>query len=333
MPGVRGLDSLPLAVGQEGCAAFQLAAGGGPEVAAAVARAVVEAGLGLWELTPVGQSLEEVFVQLTGSQAPARAPGGPGMRALGAIFRRELAAYFHSAIAYVLWVGFSLLTGYFFYSGTMYYAIASLQAGQDPMSLPLNLHDLLVAPLLANMSILMMLIAPLLTMRLLSEEKRSGTLELLLSYPLSGLAVVLGKFLAALTMLALILLPTLLHMLILAWLGPLYWPGLLLGYLGLLLLGGCFMALGLLASACTENQIVAAVAAFAGLLLLWVMRWSGSLAGSSWGPVLERLSLSLHFEKLAKGLLDSADLVYFLLFMGFFLLASLRVLEAKRWKS
>lgn len=255
------------------------------------------------------------------------------MKGLQAIYLRELKAYFHSPIAYVLWVGFLLLTGYFFYSGTMYYALASLQTMQDPMGGGLNLHDLLVAPLLGNMSVLMMLMAPLLTMRLLSEEKRSGTLELLLSYPLSDFAVVLGKFLAALTMLALILAPTLLHMLILAWLGPVHWPGLLLGYVGLLLLGGSFLALGLMASACTENQIVAAVAAFAGLLLLWVMRWSGGLAGTTWGPLVEFLSLSLHFENLAKGLFDTADLAYFLLFMGFFLMASLRVLEAKRWKA
>ncbi|MFH1033439.1 MAG: ABC transporter permease [Pseudomonadota bacterium] len=255
------------------------------------------------------------------------------MRALQAIYLRELQAYFHSAIAYVLWVGFLLLSGFFFYSGTMYYGMASLQAMRNPMGGGLNLHDMLVAPLLGNMSVIQMLVAPLLTMRLLSEEKRAGTLELLLSYPLSDLSVVLGKFLAALSMLALILAPTLLHMIILAWLGPLYWPTVLLGYLGLLLLGAGFIALGLLASALTENQIVAAVTAFAGLLLLWVLRWSSSLAGESWGPLLQGLSLSAHFENLAKGLLDSADIAYFVLFVALFLFASIRALEAKRWKS
>jgi ABC-2 type transport system permease protein len=255
------------------------------------------------------------------------------MRALKAIYLRELRAYFHSAIAYVLWVGFLLLSGFFFYSGTMYYSMASLQAMRGPAGMGLNLHEMLVAPLLGNMSVIMMLVAPLLTMRLLSEEKRAGTLELLLSYPLSDLSVVLGKFLAALSMLALILAPTLLHMAILAWLGPLHWPTLLLGYAGLLLLGGGFIALGLLASACTENQIVAAVAAFAGLLLLWVLRWSASLAGEPWGALLQGLSLSAHFENLAKGLLDTADLAYFVLFIGVFLFAGIRALEAKRWKA
>ncbi len=255
------------------------------------------------------------------------------MRALKAIYLRELGAYFHSAIAYVLWVGFLLLSGFFFYSGTMYYSMASVQALRSPMGAGLNLYDMLVAPLLGNMSVLLMLVTPLLTMRLLSEEKRAGTLELLLSYPLSDFSVVLGKFLAALTMLALILAPTLLHMAILGWLGPLYWPLVLLGYLGLLLLGGGFIALGLLASACTENQIVAAVTAFAAVLLLWVLRWSASLAGETWGPLLQGLSLSAHFENLAKGMLDSADLAYFVLFIGFFLFASIRVLEAKRWKA
>ena len=255
------------------------------------------------------------------------------MRALKAIYLRELRAYVHSPIAYVLWVGFLAITGYFFFNGVVYYAMASMQAMQNPLGITLNLQEMLVAPLLGNMTVVMMLLCPLLTMRLLSEEKRGGTLELLLSYPLGDLSVVLAKFLAALTMLGLILAPTLLHALILSWLGSPHWPAVLLGYLGLLLMGGGFIAVGLLASAMTENQIVAAVAAFAGLLILWMLRWSGSLAGEQWGGALQRLSLGVHFENFPKGVLDTGDLAYFLLFMGFFLFVTVRVLEAKRWKA
>lgn len=257
------------------------------------------------------------------------------MRALKAIYLREMAAYLRSPIAYALWAGFLALTGYFFYSGVIYYALASMQAMNSALGgVTLNVQDMLVAPLLGNMSVLLLLITPLLTMRLLSEEKRSGTLELLLSYPLGDPSVVLAKFLAALSTLALILAPTLAHMALLAWLGPLHWPAVLLGYLGLLLLGGAFIALGLVASALTENQIVAAIVAFAGLLILWMLRWAGALSqGDSWLSGLQQLSLAVHFENMAKGLLDTADLAYFLLFIGFFLFVAIRALEAKRWKA
>jgi ABC-2 type transport system permease protein len=255
------------------------------------------------------------------------------MRALTAIYLRELRAYFHSPIAYVLWVGFLLITGYFFFTGVASYSMASMQAMQNPMFMRLNLQEWLVGPLLGNMSVIMMLITPLLTMRLLSEEKRTGTLELLLSYPLTDLSVVLGKYLAALTMLALILAPTLVHLAILAMLGNLYWPAVLAGYLGLLLEGGGFLALGLTASAMTENQIVAAVAGFAGLLFLWIVGWSSSVVGPETGAALKGLSLGSHFENFPKGLLDTADLAYFAIFIGFFLFLSIRALEAKRWKA
>lgn len=255
------------------------------------------------------------------------------MKAFKAIYQREIRAYFHSPIAYVLIVGFLAITGYFFYNGVAFYSIASMQTMQNPMMMKLNLQDMLMAPLMANMSIILMLITPLLTMRLLSEEKRTGTIELLLSYPLGDACVVLAKFLAAWTMLALLLALTWVQVGILAWLGPLHMPAVLTGYLGLLLMCGCFAALGSLASAATENQIVAAAAAFAGLLILWILGLSTEVVGPGLGEVLKSLSLGAHFDGFPRGLVDTADLVYYLLFMGFFLFLSIRTLEAKRWRA
>ena len=255
------------------------------------------------------------------------------MRAFLAIYLREMRAYFFSPIAYVLLIAFLLITGYFFYNGVAYYSLASLQAMQNPMLMKLNLQQMLVAPLMSNMSVILMLITPLLTMRLLSEEKRLGTIELLLSYPLTDTCVVMAKYLAAWTVLAVILGLTWLQMGILFWLGQPHLPAMALGYLGLMLLGGSFLAVGLLASAATQNQVVSAVAAFAGLLLVWALGWSAGVAGSQVGPVLQALSLGTHFENFPKGLLDTGDLAYFLLFIGFFLFLSIRTLEAKRWKA
>ncbi|MFZ5586730.1 MAG: ABC transporter permease [Thermodesulfobacteriota bacterium] len=255
------------------------------------------------------------------------------MRALAAIYRKEMRAYFFSPIAYVLWASFTALTGYFFYSGLLYYSMASMQAMQQPWGMSLNLQEMLVAPLMSNWSVMLMLISPLLTMRLISEEKRTGTIELLLSYPLTDFGVVLGKFLAALTMFALILLPTLIQVVILFWLGEPHLPAIMSGYLGLVCMGGAFIALGLTASALTENQIVSGVLAFVGLLMLWVVGWSGNLVGGQAGAVLKALSLGGHFEGFPKGLVNTADLAYFALFIGFFLFVTTRILEAKRWKA
>ncbi len=255
------------------------------------------------------------------------------MSALTAIYRKEMRAYFCSPIAYVLWTCFVALTGYFFYTGLLYYSMASMQAMQQPWGATLNLQEMLMAPLMSNWSVMLMLISPLLTMRLLSEEKRSGTIELLLSYPLSDASVVLGKFLAALSMFALILLPTLAQVAILFWLGQPHLPAILAGYLGLLFMGAAFIALGLLASALTENQIVSGVLAFVALLMLWVVGWSGNLVGGSLGEALKALALGPHFEGFPKGLIDTADVAYFILFIGFFLFVTIRTLEAKRWKA
>jgi ABC-2 type transport system permease protein len=254
------------------------------------------------------------------------------MRALITIYRREMGAYFHSPIAYVLIVGYLALSGYFFYSGLAFYSMASLQAMQNPLFMKINLTEMLVAPLLTNYAIFFLFAVPLLTMRLLSEERKTGTIELLLSYPVTDTSVILAKFLAAWTMVAMILALTWVPMGLLFWLGQPHLPAMLSGYLGLLLMGGCFVAFGLLCSAATENQIVAAVACFFGLLFIWALGWSSEVVGKDLGEFLQNLSIVSHFERLPKGLIDTADLAYFVLFMGFFLFASIRTLEAKRWK-
>ncbi len=255
------------------------------------------------------------------------------MRAFAAIYWRELRAYFHSAIAYVLIVGFLLITGYFFYAGVAQYAMYSMQAMQNPVLMKMNLMDWLISPLLGNMAVIFILVAPLLTMRLLSEERRTGTIELLLSYPVTDFSVVMAKFLAAWTMISVILGLTLVHIGILVWLSDPYLPAVAVGYLGMFLLCGGFVAVGMLASAATENQIVAAVASFAGLLFLWVLGWSSAVVGEQAGPILESFSLTTRLQNFSRGLIDTSDVAYFILFIGFFLFVSIRVLEAKRWKA
>lgn len=255
------------------------------------------------------------------------------MRALAAIYTRELRAYFLSPIFYVLLVVFQVVSGFFYFLHVAGYMERSLMAARNPMAMQVDLQAMLVGPVITNMAFLMMLISPILTMRLLSEEKRSGTLELLLSYPISDTVVVLGKFLAVWTIYALMVLLSSTGMVMLFGITDPHWPAMLSGYLGLLLVGAAFLSVGVLASAITENQIVAATNAFPVLVLFWVLGFATAVAPPGMGRMLESLSTLTHMEKLTQGLIDTADLAYFVLFTAFFLFTAIRVLEAKRWKA
>ncbi|MBU2518054.1 MAG: ABC transporter permease [Proteobacteria bacterium] len=255
------------------------------------------------------------------------------MRAFFAIYRREMGAYFHSPVAYVVLVAFLVLTGYIFYAGVSSYTLASLQVMQNPMMMELNLQDHLFAGQMFWASWFLLFASPLLTMRLLAEERKSGTLELLLSYPLSDVSVVLGKFLAAWSVLGLMVAATWVQIILLSFMAPLPWLPLAVSYGGLLLMAGAFVAFGLWTSSLTENQIVAAFAGFLPLIILFMVGWAAHLVKPALGELLKGLSMGTHFEGFPKGLVDTADLAYFGLFIGLFLFLSIRTLEAKRWKA
>src|SRR2546423_12401386 len=177
--------------------------------------------------------------------------------------------YFTSPVAWVIMAVFLFIAGYFFYSIFSYYARVSMQSAMNPMGGGLNVTDGVLRPLFSNVSVILLLMMPLITMRLFSEERRSGTIELLLTYPVRDGAVLIGKYLAALALYAIMLALTLLYPGILFYFARVEWGPLLTGYLGLLLMGATFLAVGIFASSLTENQIVAAVTTFGTLLILW----------------------------------------------------------------
>jgi ABC-2 type transport system permease protein len=249
------------------------------------------------------------------------------------IFKKELRWYFASPIAYVVLTIFALLSGYFFYSLLTFFSLNSLQASFNPaFSQGLNASEWIVRPLLRNIAVTMLLLMPAATMRLFSEEKKSGTIELLFTYPIRDWELLLGKFLAALALYAAMLGISLLQLLMLRLFAPLEWGPILSGYLGLLLMGMAFLGLGILASSLTENQIVAAVGAFGVLLLLWVIGWSTDAAGPTLGPILSHLSIINHYDSFAKGVIESKDVIYYLNFTLLCLFLTLRSLESKRWR-
>jgi len=255
------------------------------------------------------------------------------MRGIFAVFKKEITITFSSPIFYAATFMFLLVSGYFFYTNAMLYVIRSFQAGQNPfLAERLNLGDLVVKPFFGDMAVVLLLMLPLITMRSYAEEKKMGTIELLFTYPLSDGAALAGKFAGAVFTLLAMLLGTLLPLLLLETFAHLDWGLILSGYLGILLFGSGFIALGLFTSSLTENQIIAAVLSFGAFLLFWIIGWAKTFAGPTLGPVLEHLSVVVHLDSFVKGLIDSRDLVFFLIFIFFWLFLTLRFLNTRFWR-
>jgi ABC-2 type transport system permease protein len=250
-----------------------------------------------------------------------------------AIAHKELKAYFASPIAYIV-IGFaSILFGYFFLSLLYYFDRLSLQAGMGmggPESV--NVNDMLIGPFFMNVSVIILFTLPLVTMRTYAEEKRSGTIELLLTSPLTDFQIVMGKFIGALVLYAAMLAVTLVHVGILFVFGNPEWRPVATGYLGLLLMGGCFLSLGLFVSSLTKNQIAAGMITFAVFLMFWVINWIASFTGPTMQSVLNYLAITEHLNDFTKGVLDTKHLVYYVSFIAFSLFLTVRSVDSERWR-
>jgi ABC-2 type transport system permease protein len=253
------------------------------------------------------------------------------MRNILTIAGKELRGYFASPIAYVVIGLFALLFGWFFYVPLSFFNRQSMQMSMG-MGGNLNINQMLIAPMLTNATVVILFIMPMITMRTYSEEKRSGTIELLLTSPLTDTQIILGKFLGAMGLYAAMLAVTLLHMGILFLYGNPEWKPVMTGYLGLLLMGGSFLSVGLFISSLTKNQIVAGMATFAVFLMLWVINWIGSFVGPTAQAILSQLSIVDHFDDFAKGVLDTKHLVYYLSFISFGLFLTAKSVDSERWR-
>ncbi|HXG34167.1 MAG TPA: ABC transporter permease subunit [Bryobacteraceae bacterium] len=255
------------------------------------------------------------------------------MRNIWTIFRKEIKSYFASPIAYLLMTVFALIFGYFFYVATAIFVTRSFESQMMGRGFPMDVNEWVIRPLMMNVSVIGLFLIPMITMRLFAEEKRSGTIELLMTSPVRDLEVILGKWLAALALYAGILAISGLNLGFLFLYGDPDWKPILVGYLGLLLQGGCLLAIGTFISTLTRNQIIAGGATFAACLLLWILDWVTAYETATWARVMSYLSVVTHFEPFAKGVLDSKDVVFYLsvMFLGLFLTA--RSMEALRWRA
>ncbi len=248
-----------------------------------------------------------------------------------AIAHKELRAYFVSPIAYVLFVFFALLFGFFYISSLNFMLQVSSMGPEMGGPQTVNINEFMIRPLFGNTAIILLFLLPMLTMRAYAEETRSGTMELLLTSPLSDVQIIMGKFLGAIALYGAMLALTLVHVGVLFWYGEPEWRPLLSGYLGLLLMGGSFISIGLAISSMTKNQIVAGVATFAVCLLFWIINWIGDASGTTTQAVLSYLSILEHFDDFAKGVIDTTHVTYYLSFIGLGLFLTAKSLDTQRW--
>jgi len=249
------------------------------------------------------------------------------------VFKKEMRLYFGSPVAYVVSFFFLIISGWFFSQIFLFYSDASMRSFMQPQfGQNLNVIENVMRPLFTNMSVVLLFFIPMLTMRLFAEEKRSGTIELLLSYPVRDGEVLAGKFLAALALYGILLGLTLLYPGLVAYFTRVEWGPILSGYLGLVLTGAVFLAVGVLVSSLTENQIVAGFGTFGILLAFWIVGWGAEFAGGTLRAVLQYLSIGDHLDSFTRGLVDTKDLVYYVTGVALALFLTLRSLESKRWK-
>ncbi|HYL86561.1 MAG TPA: ABC transporter permease [Candidatus Angelobacter sp.] len=255
------------------------------------------------------------------------------MRNIWIICRKELRSYFVSPIAYILFVMFALIFGWFFWNmvgAFNSYSNAAMMRGE---MFPMNINEQVVRGLLGNMNVIGLFFIPIITMRLFAEEKRNGTIELLATSPIRDGEVILGKWLAAVLLYAGMLLVTGLNFAFLFKYGNPDWKPMAVAYLGMLLQAAGMLAIGTFISTLTRNQIIAGAATFGVCLLMFVLGWAGGYETATWAQVLNYMAVTTHMESFGKGVLDIKDAVYYLsvIFLGLFLTA--RSLESLRWRS
>jgi ABC-2 type transport system permease protein len=250
------------------------------------------------------------------------------------VFKKEMRLYFGSPVAYVVFTFFLLISGWFFSQIFLFYRDASMRSFMQPQlgGQNLNVIENVMRPLFTNMSVVLLFFIPMLTMRLFAEERKAGTFELLLTYPVRDGEVLAGKYLAALALYVLLLVLTLLYPGLVAYFTRVEWGPILSGYLGLVLTGAVFLAVGVLVSSLTENQIVAGFGTFGVLLGFWIVGWGAEFAGGNMRTVLQYLSIGDHLDGFTRGLVDTKDLIYYLTGIALALFLTLRSLESKRWR-
>ncbi len=236
------------------------------------------------------------------------------MRNIWPIFKRELRAYFDSPTAYVVIIVFLLVTGWFFTTNFF-------MAGQADMRVAFGI-----------IPFIFIFITPAITMRLISEERKSGTMELLVTMPITDGEIIVGKYLAAVVLLAAMLIPTLCYPVTISFLGDMDTGPLIGGYIGLVLMGAGYLAIGTFGSSLTESQVVAFILSWMMVFIFFLLDKVLFILPNWMVTPVEYLSIEYHFQNIARGVLDTRDIVYYLSLIILALLMAARSLAARRWR-
>jgi ABC-2 type transport system permease protein len=249
------------------------------------------------------------------------------------ICQKELKSYFASPIAYLLMAFFGLIFGFGFYTATRDFYRFSFQAQMMGQQQPMNVNEQIIRPLVGFASTVALFLIPMITMRLFAEEKRTGTIELLLTSPIKDMEIILGKWLGALTLYACVLFMSMINLALLFVWGRPDWKPVLVAYLGLILQGGVLLGIGSFISSTTRNQIIAGGVTFFVCLLLWLLSWFTAFDSGASASVVNYLSIVTHFENFGKGVLDVKDIVFYVSMIFFSLFITARAMESLRWRS
>jgi ABC-2 type transport system permease protein len=249
------------------------------------------------------------------------------------ICRKELKSYFASPIAYLLMAFFGLIFGFGFYTATRDFYRFSFQAQMMGQMQTMNVNEQIIRPLLGFASTVALFLIPMITMRLFAEEKRTGTIELLMTSPVKDIEIILGKWLGAMLLYLCVLAMSIINIaLLFAWGKPDLKP-VLVAYLGLILQGGTLLAIGAFISTTTRNQIIAGGVTFFVCLMLWLLSWFTAFDSGRLSSVISYLSIVTHFENFGRGVLDSKDVVFYLSMIFFALFITSRSMESLRWRA
>ena len=255
------------------------------------------------------------------------------MRNILLICRKELKSYFASPIAYCVMALFALIFGFGFYTATRDFVRFSFQAQMMGQQQPMNVNEQIIRPLLGFASTVALFLIPMIAMRLFAEEKRSGTIELLLTSPVSDIEIILGKWLGSLLLYLCVLAMSMINVAMLFMWGKPDLKPVLVAYLGLILQGACLLAIGTFISTTTSNQIVAGGVTFFVCLLLWLLSWFTAFDSGAFSQVVNYISIVTHFENFSKGVLSVKDVVFYLSMIFFSLFITTRAMESLRWRS
>jgi ABC-2 type transport system permease protein len=254
------------------------------------------------------------------------------MKKIWTIAAKDFKTYFTSPIAYIVIAGFLLIMGWMFFFNLSQFNTQAMQYKQFGMGKGMSISDGIIRPLYGNMNVIFLFLVPFITMRLFAEERKLQTIQLLMTSPITLTEMVLGKFFSALFLVGTMLALTLVYPIILWIFGNPDKGPIITSYIGTMMLSSCYVAMGVLFSSMTENQIVAGALTFAAGLFFWLINWASQAAGPVFSDVLDYLSLIQHYNNFSQGMIDTSDIFFYLSFIGLSLFLSHRVLDSYRWR-